>query len=170
MRWRILSWRRGPLVAALLAALSTGGCGEGDVPAGAGTASEADAPASGHRSGKADNGFINGRYPEDIGCAADARTVASADIVDNGGSHLATVELRWSDRCGVNWSRVSSDLAHPDALFATIETPGDGASYSNESTLTPMWSPVIVAPDRCAVAKGSVDVGYAVFSAQTPCI
>lgn len=82
-----------------------------------------------------------GRDPQAMGCAADARTLASAYA-----GNLYRVDLRYSPRCNARWSRTTL-LQPTDWETAAFAYVGSGASTNRtgfgQSIWSAMWSGAI---------------------------
>lgn len=112
----------------------------------------------------------NGENPQDTSCAQGAQTILSAYVVDpRTGGNWGLVELRWSQTCGTNWTRVTSYMG-TQQLYATIEhfagTDGDYAFYTSHiQHTTQTWTPMIYSPDDPVKSVGNVTVGGVQHSA-----
>lgn len=98
---------------------------------------------------------LTGRDPYEAGCIADATTTARAAAVDASGHPIATVELRWSARCGTAWARAVRAPGAPGALVANIEAVGVSSSYEH-ATDGEVWTDMVAAPRTCATATGGI--------------
>jgi hypothetical protein len=101
----------------------------------------------------------NGQDPAATGCASDGYTVASAPVTDPYG-RVGTVELRYSPKCGTNWSRVTMSVATENVatIMAIIER-SDGLHYDyGWSGRAPaglqIYGDMVYAPTTSARASG----------------
>ncbi len=94
--------------------------------------------------------YCSGRDPQSTGCAADATTVAWADVTG------ARLELRWSPTCKTNWARYQQ---YPRGWFMgnvplemrAVQDTGytQRLSYGVNGTPTgTTWTPMIYSPVR----------------------
>lgn len=114
----------------------------------------------------------NGVDPNTTPCATGAVTIATTSIVRSGTSVvIGQVELRWSQSCGTNWSRVTrTDGAFAEGMIATVTRSG-GPSFTDSKTgFTTIWSPMVYAPVVCSSAFGLIDESFTSGSATTPCL
>ncbi|WP_132215040.1 DUF2690 domain-containing protein [Kribbella steppae] len=106
----------------------------------------------------------DGRDPIATGCAADARTVASAPVMSSQypyGIRYGTINLRWSPSCQANWGQlVLTNPNNPGHWFRTIwierwyGTSGVGWTrneFTFSGTGSPIWGNMLYAP-QCARA------------------
>jgi hypothetical protein len=92
----------------------------------------------------------NGLNPVTAGCAADARVVQTVVV------SKASVELRYSPRCGTKWGWVMSKVG-PAYLVARIQRM-DGLTYTFAGgQFTFAWSAMVYAPRTKARACGGVN-------------
>lgn len=56
----------------------------------------------------------DGQNPETAGCAADAQTMESAQVVTPQGVHIGIIELRYSLTCHAGWARLTLNYTEPD--------------------------------------------------------
>jgi hypothetical protein len=114
-----------------------------------------------------------GKDPAASGCSADGRTISRANLTRGvGGPVVGLVELRWSDRCETNWSRVTYSGSGGGSLFAAVV---DVNSISEDNTVSisgpsTIWSKMAYAPIKCELAYGELDAPNPVAFGRTPCI
>jgi hypothetical protein len=65
--------------------------------------------------------------PSSTGCAGSGYTVGTRNIVSVTGQVIGRVELRYSNACGTNWSRVTSTIG-TQQLLVWVDRPVDGAT------------------------------------------
>ena len=153
--------RRYNLLAVVIMAAIAAGCGSPEDEQAAASLRSALTSCSG-------NG-CNGLDPSTTTCQYDATTVRAIDIFRNGTNlKIGYVELRWSNTCGTNWSRVSrTDGAYAESMTARVRR-ADGLSYTDPYTgAGPMWSRMVYARGVCAWAWGLVDQSWTSGSNET---
>ena len=113
-----------------------------------------------------------GKDPAATGCSTGARTVIAANLtLGIGGPTVGLVELRWSDTCETNWSRVTYNGGASGTMAATVvDTNSIGHSNSTASS-GPMtiWSPMAYAPNKCERAHGELLAAGTSPIGTTPC-
>ena len=68
----------------------------------------------------------NGQDPGPTGCSAKCGTVEEVEIRDSEGIIVGTVELRWSEICQTNWSRVCNTSDHRNLWLRAYLRDSDG--------------------------------------------
>ncbi len=91
----------------------------------------------------------DGQLPTTAGCDADGATVQSKAI--SGG----VVELRWSNRCKTNWTRVRPNSS-TSSTIAKITRNSDGRNYSSSGRGS-IFTPMVYAPSTTACASGAIN-------------
>jgi hypothetical protein len=107
------------------------------------------------RSDRLSSASLAGRDPYDAGCSSDASTIARAAAFDPSGHRVATVELRWSARCGTAWARAVRVASASGTLVASVQA----ASLSNtfeHATDGEVWTDMVPAPRACATVSGGI--------------
>ena len=111
--------------------------------------------------------WCSGKDPVAMGCAQDARTVATAPIVQRaggitihgidialGGGAVGQIELRWSDRCQANWARLNlvadvtirGIVATQDSGYEQVSLTGHYGVYFTRAGV--YYTPMIYSPQR----------------------
>ena len=98
---------------------------------------------------------LAGRDPYDTGCAADARTTATAPTLDASGRVLAVVELRRSDHCQTAWARAVRISGVTGTLAASVRVVGASSSFEHP-TDGEVWTDMVPWARACATATGGV--------------
>ena len=103
----------------------------------------------------------NGTDPQTSGCGASGRTIATNNIYAYGTEYavVGLLELRWSDVCQTNWSRITRYTFNPPYPYARpfLSTPSGGTYYSwPGSTTAQKWSYQTFAPTTPWRACGSL--------------
>lgn len=86
----------------------------------------------------------DGFYPQDVGCNADQKTIATAYLgaytsATNSAHVGLRVELMWSQTCQTNWTRLTWLDTTRDQVAAVI-VRGDGETHVNFNFLTSVGS------------------------------
>ena len=90
----------------------------------------------------------DGLLPTTTGCDQDGTTVNYKNIT--GGK----IELRWSNRCKTNWTRVIPTKSSA-STSAKIVRNSDGRTYSYNGSGT-IYTPMVYAPSTTSCASGSI--------------
>jgi murein DD-endopeptidase MepM/ murein hydrolase activator NlpD len=90
----------------------------------------------------------DGLLPTTTGCDQDGTTVNYKNIT--GGK----IELRWSNRCKTNWTRVTPTKSSANTS-AKIVRNSDGRTYSYNGSGT-IYTPMVYAPNTTSCASGSI--------------
>ncbi len=90
---------------------------------------------------------LDGKDPHATGCDRDGRTVASES------NSYGKIELRWSNSCKTNWTRVKAD--HSYSTEAYLWRSSDRLFQTTYGTGT-IWTPMLYAPNITACASGKV--------------
>ena len=94
---------------------------------------------------------LDGKDPNATGCDRDAKTVASTS------TSYGKVELRWSDSCQTNWTRVIPNRSsYPTYAYLWRSSDGKQLSKSGYGTI---WTPMLYASNIKACAQGYI-YGY----------
>lgn len=104
----------------------------------------------------------NGKDPATTGCSDSAYTVQSTPIIKNG-AQIGTVDMRYSPKCGTNWTRTDSSVGSGN-LQASIVRVRDGYQQSATASATVVWTGMLYAPTDSTYGRGCIN-GYC---AQTP--
>ena len=111
----------------------------------------------------------NGQDPINQGCNADAYTVSNGtvNIKDSQNTVIGYIELRYSNKCKSNWTRVTS-LIGSKTLWARIERD-DGLNYTFQINNTnTLYTDMVFAPVRKALAQGAFLINNHYIAANTP--
>ena len=108
--------------------------------------------------GRVSSGSLAGRDPYDAGCTSDASTIAKAAAFDPSGDGVATVELRWSARCGTAWARAVRVASAGGTLVARVQAAGLSSTFEH-ATDGEVWTDMVPAPRACATASGGIRRG-----------
>jgi hypothetical protein len=114
----------------------------------------------------------DGKDPQVEGCGNNAYTIVKRNIVNDKGSILGFVELRYSPSCQSNWSKVTrySDDNINDFLEAIIVRDSDNARYRESlSKYKSIYSPMVYAPKDTTHAEGRVCVPSGSFAYTSEC-
>jgi hypothetical protein len=107
------------------------------------------------RPGTASSASLAGRDPYDAGCTADASTLAKAAAFDPSGHRVATVELRWSARCGTAWARAVRLGAASGTLVAQVQAASLSSTFEH-ATDGEVWTDMVPASRACATVSGGI--------------
>ena len=119
----------------------------------------------------------SGQDPLAAGCANDAYTASSwnaYETADRGGKFQATVELRYSPRCGTNWVRVNqTGLSYRTSagIRASGGASADGAP-ADSGVASTWWTGMVSAPGATCVTVnfvGGYVYNYSSFRDKTVC-
>ncbi|MEN9503588.1 MAG: hypothetical protein RI964_2873, partial [Pseudomonadota bacterium] len=97
------------------------------------------------------NDSWDGVSPSGTACEADATTVASAS------NSYGKVELRWSNTCKTNWTRVIPNSSSHNT-YGRIRRTSDGRTYTTSGTGV-RFTAMVFAPTVQACASGTIN-GY----------
>ncbi len=99
------------------------------------------------------------REPTAAGCANDAFTVDTATIVNAAGQTVGWVDLRYSNVCQSNWSRVRSNVGTTTLYAKAVRE--DGMTVRMLGNASTLWTNMIYAPSAAVKACGAVGTAYA---------
>jgi hypothetical protein len=92
---------------------------------------------------------LDGKDPNATGCDVGASTVRSAT------GTYGKVELRWSNSCKTNWTRIVPNSSKY-STYGKIRRATDGKNYS-KSGAGSIWTPMVYAPTERACASGKIN-------------
>ncbi len=101
---------------------------------------------------------LAGHDPYDAGCTSDASTIAKAAACDPSGNRVATVELRWSARCGTVWARAVRVAPATGTLVARVEAASLSSTFEH-ATDGEVWTDMVPALRACATVSGGIRRG-----------
>jgi hypothetical protein len=110
--------------------------------------------SSGSSSGVSGSSW-NGKDPHGTACEADARTIRYRS------NYYGRVELRWSNTCKTNWTRISANRSSY-RTEAKVQRSSDRRIYTNSGTGS-IWTRMVYAPNIKVCASGKVN-GYTLSS------
>jgi hypothetical protein len=92
------------------------------------------------------------------GCSADAYTVTSGRVYDfnHGNQYLGIVELRYSPKCGTNWTRVTSAIGVTYLQAIVQRFYVNPIYYNDQGNYTSVWSNMVYAPSTKACSAGTI--------------